>query len=109
MLPLNPDAFGIPDAFTVLMVTTGNCSGGPIGETEFPWVSPFTCVIVLPSTSTKPRVRRILLMIVVFMLVIRFVCLYVVYMFVCNNVVRRSIHSYRIGKVIFPESDLLLS
>jgi hypothetical protein len=32
-----------------------------------------------------------------------FVC-----MFVCNNVVRRSIHSYRIGKIIFPESDLLL-
>ena len=36
-----------------------------------------------------------------------------VYMFVCmcvcNNVVRRSIHSYRIGKVIFQESDLLLS
>jgi len=32
-----------------------------------------------------------------------------VYMFVCNNVVRRSIHSYRIGKIIFPESDLLLS
>ena len=26
------------------------------------------------------------------------ICLF---MFVCNNIVRRSIHSYRIGKVIF--------
>jgi hypothetical protein len=46
-------------------------------------------------------------MIFVFILFIRYVCLYVC-MFVCNNVVRRSIHSYRIGKIIFPESDLLL-
>jgi hypothetical protein len=31
---LNPDAFGIPDAFTALMLTTGNGSGGPITEAE---------------------------------------------------------------------------
>src|SRR5260370_25485576 len=99
MLPLKTDAL------TVLMVTVGNCSGGRITEAELGSVPPCTGVTALPSTSTKPRVRMILLMMFVFMLVIRFIGLYVC----CSNVVRRSIHSYRIGKVIFPESDLLLS
>ena len=101
MLALNPDPVTAADTFAVWMVTTGNCGGGgPITEAELVSVPPYMGVTALPSMSPKPKIRRILLIIFVFMLVIRFVCMFVC-MFVCNDVVSRSIHTYRIGKVIF--------
>ena len=59
---------------------------------------PCTGVTELPSTNTKVKVRRILLMIFVFILFIRCVCF--VRMLSC------SIHLYRTGRLIFPENAL---
>jgi len=74
--------------FPVLeMVTTGK-SGGPITEGELAWVPPCACVIALPSTNTKARVRRILLMIFVLMLIYSiclFVCLLVTTLYVVQS------------------------